>query len=249
MFTAMHQFYRPFWLLAAALLAPAVSGQEFKPPPPEGITEPVIDVTLSFPDPGIIAAEHFKEGDFVNTNEVIAQLDSRLEELEVERRRLVMENARSEWEGTRTVYDKSVSVSREVLLKKQADYDVAHVEYQIAVEQLRRRSLFPPRPGIIAEIKLHPGEACVAYQPVIRLVDARQCYFVSNVEAAQSASLKKGQIVKLQVDGAATNSIDGQIVFVSPVVDPASSLQKVRVIFDNVDGRVSPGYSGRMYIR
>jgi RND family efflux transporter MFP subunit len=201
---------------------------------------------LSFPDPGIIAAQHFKEGDFVDTNDVVIQLDSRLEELEVERRRLVMENAKSQWEGTKTVFDKSVSVSHEELLKKQADYDVAHVDYQIALEQLHRRSLFPPHPGVIAEIRLHPGEACIGYQPVVRLVDTRKCYFVSNVEALQSASLKKGQTVKLQIDGAVTNTIEGQIVFVSPVVDPASGLQKVRVIFDNAEGRVQPGHSGRM---
>ena len=54
-------------LVTAALLAPAIFAQEFKPQPAEGITEPITDVTLSFPDPGIIAAQHFKEGDFVDT--------------------------------------------------------------------------------------------------------------------------------------------------------------------------------------
>ena len=102
-----------------------------------------------------------------------------------------MENHKAEWEGTKTLFEKkSLSVSREEFLKKEADYKVALVEYQIAVEQLRRRSLLARRPGTITEIKLHPGEACLAYEPVVRVVDTRKCYFISNLESSQAALLK-----------------------------------------------------------
>jgi RND family efflux transporter MFP subunit len=236
-------------LFCLAIVAGALRAQEQKLPA-DGITEPVFDVTLSFPDPGIIVAENFKEGDFVNTNDVLVQLDSRLEELEVARRRLVMENHKSEFEATQKVFEKSaVSYSREELLKKKADFEVAQVEYEIAVEQLRRRSLRPPRAGVITELKLHTGEACIAYQPVVRVVDTRQCYFVSNLEGAQGAGFKSGQAVQLQIDGVKTNSIVGKVVFVSPVVDPASGLQKLRIVFDNTDGQVRPGGAGRLLLQ
>src|SRR5579863_8736034 len=78
-----------------------------------GVTEAVVDVTLSLPVPGIVTARNFKEGDSVTTNDIILQLDSRLEELEVERYRLVMENQQEDWESTRKVFDKTSSVSRD----------------------------------------------------------------------------------------------------------------------------------------
>ena len=46
----------------------------------------------------------------------------------------------------------------------------------------------------------------------------------------------------------ATIKLKGKIVFLSPVVDPASGLQKVRVLFDNTEGQVRPGVAGKMLI-
>ena len=212
-----------------------------------GITEPVFDVLLSLPVPGIVASIHLREGDTVKTNQVILELDSRLEELEVDRRKLVLDNRKSDWESTRTVFEKGNSVSRDELLKKEADYKVAVAEYETALEQLRRRHLVSPGSGVIAEFKPHVGESCSAYEPVVRIVDIRRCYFVSNVESQISASFKVGQKMGVEIeDGEGKIRIDGSVVFISPVVDSSSGLQKIKVLFENPDGKIRPGLSGRI---
>ena len=214
-----------------------------------GITEPVFDVALSFAVPGIVAACKFKEGDFVQANDIILELDERLEELEVDRRRLVMENRKADWESTETVAKKSASISRDELLKKEADYKVAAAEYEMAMEQLRRRRLLAPAAGAITELHVRLGEACTAYQPVLRLVDTRHCYFISDVDANLSAQLKLNEAVELEIDNAgAPIKVRGTIVFISPVVDSASGLQKVKAVFDNADGRVRPGLAGKLFL-
>jgi RND family efflux transporter MFP subunit len=213
----------------------------------EGITEPVFDVTLSMAVPGIMTVQRFKEGQFVQTNDVILELDSQLEELEVERRRLVMENRKSDADSTKLVFDKTASISRDELLKKQADYEVALAEYKIAVQELQRRKLFAPGAGVITEVSLHVGEACSPYTPVVRLVDTRQCYFISHVEAKAASGLKTGETVQLEIDDKSPIKLGAKIVFVSPVVDSASGLQKIKAIFDNTDGKVRPGVTGKMW--
>ena len=40
----------------------------------------------------------------------------------------------------------------------------------------------------------------------------------------------------------------GEIIFVSPVVDPASGLLTVKAEFENADGSVRPGVAGSMVI-
>ena len=213
-----------------------------------GIAEPVFDVILSLPAPGIVAEQKFKEGDFVQAGDVIMQLDSRLETLEVERYRLVMENKKADWESTKAVFDKTGSVSRDDLLKKESDYRVAVVEHQIAVEELNRRSLHSPAAGVITELKLHVGESCAAYQPVARVVDTRRCYFVTEVEARDATRVAGGQEVRLEfVEGGAPAKAVGKIVFISPVVDAASNLRKIKVLFDNEEGRIQPGLTGSMF--
>ena len=39
-----------------------------------------------------------------------------------------------------------------------------------------------------------------------------------------------------------------KIEFISPVVDPASNLREVKVVFRNPDGKIQPGVNGEMIL-
>ena len=212
-----------------------------------GITEPFLDVTLGASVPGIVTTRKFKEGDFIKEGEILLELDKRLEELETDRRRLVRDQKKSDYESTAKLFKSTGGVSKEELEKKEVEYRVAAVEHDMAAEGLRRRQLISPLTGTIAEITLEVGEACQAYQPLARVVDIRRCYFTTNIEENRAAKLKDGQTAKLEIDGGTgIITVQGKIDFVSPVVDPASGLQRVKVLFENVDGKVQPGVAGRM---
>lgn len=213
-----------------------------------GITEPIADVMLSSSVPGIVSVWKFKEGEFVKENDVIIELDNRLEELEVERRKAVLDNRKSELESLRTLSAKSsISVKKEDLDKAETDFRIARAELEMAVEQLNRRRVVTPCAGSIVEIGRDPGEACQAYQPLIRVVDTRRCYFVCNVEAKVAGRFTLGQSVKLEIESAVTPlAIEGKISYLSPVVDPASGLQKIKALFDNPDGKIRPGIAGKL---
>ena len=214
-----------------------------------GITEAVCDVVLSPSVAGLVSAWKFKEGDFVRAGDVVIELDGRMEALEVERRKLAMENRKSDLDALQTLFKKSsISVKKEELEKAETEYNVAVTEHKMALEQLRKRSLTAPCDGYIVEYARDVGEACDAYQPLVRIADTRQCYFVSNVEAKAAGKLKLGDTVKLEIEASGeTASISGQVVFLSPVVDPASGLRKVKVLFDNTDEKINPGVAGKMH--
>ena len=236
----------PRWLGLLLLLAPCAPGADA---PSAGITEPFLDVTLSASVPGILTAKKFKEGDFVKEGDVLFELDRRLEELETERRKLVRDQKFHDFDGTRKLFATTKGISKEDLEKKEVDYQVAAVEHSMADEQLRRRQVISPLSGTITEIPMEVGEACQPYQPLARVVDTRRCYFVTNIEARPAARLKVGQVMQLEIDtGPGPLAAQGQISFLSPVVDPASGLQKVKVLFDNSDGKVKPGVAGRMLL-
>jgi len=82
---------------------------------------------------------------------------------------------------------------------------------------------------------------------MFRLVDTRRCYFVCNVDAKAGHGLRLGQSVNLEIEsGPAPLLVSATLTFVSPVVDPASGLMKVKDVFDNAEGKVRPGVAGRM---
>ena len=238
-------------MVTMGVSAPLGRGAEGNPGFP-GLTEPILDATLSSPVSGIVGARKFKEGEFVKQGQAIVELDKKLEELEENRRRLVVAHLKHDLEAIRFLFSKpNSSIKKETLDKAQVDYDVSVVDHQTAEENLRRRSITAPFDGYIVEIFLQLGEACqIQYQqPVLRLVDTRRCYFVSHIDAKAGYTLKPGQPVTLEIEaGAATVTVPGTIDFISPVVDAASGLMKVKAIFDNSDGKIRPGVAGKMLL-
>jgi membrane fusion protein (multidrug efflux system) len=212
-----------------------------------GITEPFEDVTLSSPVSGIVTVQALNEGDFVKAGGVILELDKKMEELELARRKVVAEAKGNDLENTRKLFKSTKGVSKEELEKKEMEYKLAAVEQEMAAEQLRRRVVSSPVSGIITEIYLDVGEACQPLTPLVKVVDTTRCFFVANVEPSVGTEFKIGQAVALQVQtGSGSLGVKGTISYLAPVVDAASGLQKLKAIFDNADGRIRPGVAARM---
>jgi RND family efflux transporter MFP subunit len=209
-----------------------------------GITEPYLDVTLGLADAGIIRNQYFKEGDRVKQGDVILELDKNLEKLEVERRKAIMDQDKMIHDSTRELSETTKSVSQEDLIKAESDYEVATADYQIAVQQLADRQLVAPFSGAITEVLLKPGAAVAPYQPLVRLVDISRCYFVGHIDGTAASRLRLDQPVKIAVEGGQT--VEGKVCYISPVVDAASGLARIKVIFDNQGGEIRPGLAARL---
>jgi RND family efflux transporter MFP subunit len=214
-----------------------------------GITEAVDDATLSSSVLGIIRSRPFQEGARVNKGDVILNLDNRLEELEVVRKKLIRDHAKTELNRAKALAEKSdVSITKEELDKKRAEFEVAAADFDYAQEQLDRRKIVAPFSGIISEYHLKVGEGCQALQPLVRIVDPRRCHLVVYVDAQIGIHLKQGDEAQLEIESGRTMApFRGQIDFVSPVADPASGLMKAKIVFEN-DGKIRPGVAGRMLL-
>lgn len=135
--------FKNIFLAAILVLAglPSVFGQAFET---SGITEPFLDVTLGLADAGIINSQFFKEGDSVHKGDVILELDKNLENIEVTRRKAVMDQDKMIYDSTRELSENTKSVSKEDLMKAESAYNVSSAEYKIAVQQLADRQLVAP---------------------------------------------------------------------------------------------------------
>ena len=214
-----------------------------------GITEPILDVTLGAPVAGIVGSRPLQEGDAMKIGQVVLEMDKRLEELELIRKKAQADTLETEVERLRTLIKNTKSVSKEELDKKETELKVSSAERDFAQEQLRRRQLVAQFDGTVAEIYKQVGESSMANEKLVRLVDTKRCYFIANVEARSGYTMKLGQEVKIEVDsGNTTTPVTGKISYISPVVDPASGLLKVKAVFDNPDAKVRPGVAARMQL-
>jgi RND family efflux transporter MFP subunit len=223
---------------------------------------------------GQVAKIHVNEGDSVRKGQTILELDLAAEVLEVERRKLLaeskaevdavsrqLETLATHLTATRELYASTGSVPREELENQELEHSLAEVELlrlqqaekreeielKIARKQLEKRTLRAPFAGEVAEIIVNVGENCELDTKLVRLVDTAKGYFVANVEMAVSQQLSLGQDVELQFNtGLEPIKINAAISFISPVVDAASGLRKVKARFDNQDDRLVPGMAGIM---
>lgn len=243
--------------------------------PAPGVTQALREVKLSLTVAGRVEGLFVKEGDRVRRGDLLVHLDRTAEDLEVKRRRLMLED-QSRLEELRqkekTLIDQ-VGSARELfkaggLSRKQLeDEELAmraviaerqmlevtkkreEVEVGLSQEAFERRHLRAPFDGVVTKVGYRVGESVAAHEPVVVLVDVSKVRFMSAVAPVAAARIRHGQSIVVQL-GIGTQTIDrkARVVFVAPTTDPSSGLIEVISEFDNFDGSVKPGITGRLML-
>ena len=240
-----------------------------------GVTRPRHDIRLSLPVSGRIESVQIKEGDRVKKGAVLLQLDSAAETLEVMRRKLLLEDrsrilelrAKEEVLGRQVAAARGLLASNAISRKHVEDEEMAYaeavaqrtgleiaklreqVEYDQAKEALARRTLHAPINGTVTKIAMRAGESLAPNDPVVGMVDVSRVRFVGTLPTGAALGVRARAMGKVVLSGSGFSlTRPAQVVFVSPVTDPASGLVEIIAEFDNVDGSVSPGMTGELQL-
>lgn len=259
--------------LLALLLCGATHPAALAQQPATGMIKPMDDLKLSLTVAGRIEAILVREGQRVKKGAVILHLDKNLEELEVNRRLLLLNDrsklddalARERTLSTQLEHARRLMETNTISRKQLEDEEIAYstavsdrqamqiakkreqVEYDLARENLARRFLRAPIDGEIAKIHFQLGESVGVHEPVARLVDTSRVRFTGNVDAKAAAAIKVGDLASVRFGSESGGEVrKGKVVFVSPVADLASGLVEVKVEFKNGDGAVRPGIVGQI---
>lgn len=258
-------------VLSLALLATTpVPAQPASAP---GITQAIRDLKLGLPVSGRVEGLFVREGDRVKPGQLLMHLDRTLEDLEVRRRQMLLQDdsrlrellakestltqqvaalrplveagsaPRKQLEDEELVLG-AVSADRKAL---EAAKRREQVELDLAVETFERRNLRSPIDGVVTKIVHRLGESVSPNEASIHVVDVSRVRFLGTVPWQLASRLRTGSAVSVRVgqdDGARARP--ARVVFVAPVADPASGLVEVIAEFDNQDGSVRPGVAGRM---
>ena len=236
------------WAVVASLLLTVhrLSSAEYTM---RALTEPVADVVLSARVPGQVAKVNHAEGDFVKAGTVLLEFEQKTERLEVERKQAQLETLQGELDRSELLFKTASSMPREELERKRGEVTVSRVELEQAKQMVLQRQVVAPFDGVITLLPVKVGEYCEVARPVMRLVDGREFHAVSNADPAKAGHLKVGQPIAIEVLAQGQPLVvEGTVVFVSPVVDPASGLMRLKARFANPDQRVRPGVAGTLRV-
>lgn len=238
----------------------------------QGIVEPFRSADISPEISGRIVDIVVPEGRFARRGDTLIKIEYTEEYLLMDRAKMIanndadlkaiqlkVETSKLEFEATKLVFDSTGAVSEEVLWGKKYQYEAANAEYEKLLSQKKREQIeykitqarlnshfiIAPYSCTVARIKMRKWEHCKAGEPLVTIVDTKKCQLIIHVPISMTQHMTLGSSIKMEIDteiGMVPRT--GIIKFISPVVDPASDLLKIKIVFKNSDGSIKPGVTG-----
>jgi len=228
-------------LVLTGLLGLATSALAAERAPFDGLVLPFKEVVVSSPVQSTIDTILVKEGDRVTTGQLLAQLNSKIEKLDMDRARASVEKKEFDFKSSKNLFNDKI-VSEDEALKNKIELEQARLDYEIATEVFKLRSLTAPVSGIVVEKLKEAGEAVTAAQPVFRIVDISQVYVQFYMKAEDLPVVKVGDAINVRCPVLDAQKVwGGKVDFVDSRVDAASGLLRVKVLLDNPNGEIKAG--------
>jgi RND family efflux transporter MFP subunit len=208
--------------------------------PVEGTTLPFRQVEVSPAVSSRILELKVKEGDVVKEGQPLAVLYGRLEELEMQRAKALLERREFEAKGAKRLYESKI-IPESKALETRIDLDLARLQYETAAEQVRLRTVVAPIDGVVVARNHEVGEAVAIAQPLFRLVDLSRVVVQIAVEPEQLKAFHLGAKVRVRFRPSNGGSeVQGLVVLVDPCADAAGKV-RVKVQVENTDGKIRTG--------
>ena len=233
----------------------------------ESFPEPYRRIDVAAAESGIVLKLHVKEGDRVEADQPIAELDqdvikasleisrahkdadssllSTQAELSLREERLAkLEELRlngnaSEEEVRRASLERELAAGR-VLAAKES-LEIKRLEFERIRLQLARRTVRAPISGYVVELFREVGEFVAPTNPmIVTVVQLDPLLVTFPVPASQALALQERRPVTVRIDGH-EKATRGEIELVSAVTNAESQTVRVRVRIPNPDNRFRAG--------
>ncbi len=188
-----------------------------------------------------------EEGDQVAAGDVLARLDGdrlrlEMQEAEANLRKLERDLARNH-----TLADRGL-ISSEAL--EILEYEVASMRavYERRALEYEYTRIRAPIDGVVAERLIRVGNSLGVDAPTFRITSHGPLLAYLHVPEREYARIDRGQPASIRVDALGGEAFDGEVIRISPVMDPDSGTFRVTVRFPDPDGRLRPGMFGRVSV-
>lgn len=179
------------------------------------------------------------EAEWQRGRESVEKYKKSLSQTELDRLRLEAERAALELEQAQL--DQELAAG---------DRRLKELERDLAQRGLERRRLVAPLAGVVVELERAAGEWVQPGQRVLRIVRTDRLRVEGFVAATQATEALVGAAASLSLAGeaAGTGTFVGQVVFVSPEIEPVNGQVRLWAEVENRESRLRPGLQGRLRI-
>lgn len=240
--------------LAAADVAVVVSKPLSRVLPLSGSLMPVVQAVVKSKVAGELLSVTVREGDAVSKGTVLARIETRNQQAQVDSQRAMVEKARAdlamsqlELDNNQRLLDRKfiaptvVDTSRSAHAAMVAGLKAAEAQARLTEIGLSDAVVRAPISGIVAQRMVQPGEKVSPDAPLLSLVDLSLLELEAPAPASEVPLIKVGQSVRFTVDGFGTRPFEGKVERINPVAEAGSRSLIVYLSVPNPDGSLKGG--------
>lgn len=222
--------------------------------PLSGSLTPLSQTTIKAKVGGELLEVRVREGQAVTKGEVLARIDTRLQQAQVASQRAGLEKAKADLalaklnlENNQRLLQKNF-IAQNVLDTSQSTYESAVANVKLAEAQLelaeiglRDSVVLAPFAGIISRRLAEPGEKVSSDLPLLGLVDLTQLELQASAPASEIPSVKPGQKAQVRVDGYGDQRFEATVERINPATEQGSRSILIYLSLDNSAGLLRGG--------
>ena len=196
---------------------------------------------------GVVLEINAEEGDYVEAGQVLARVETDRYRLAVEKANATLNRLETDYERKKELFEKKL-VSAEDFELVSAEFQVQKAAYDLARLDLQYTSIRAPISGYVSVRLVRVGNLVKLHDPVYKVISYDPLLAVLHVPERELRVLRNGLEVSVALDAWPGEMFSGEIIRISPVVDPNTGTFRVTAQITDHDEMLKPGLFGRVEI-
>ncbi|MDP8252788.1 MAG: efflux RND transporter periplasmic adaptor subunit [Candidatus Kaelpia aquatica] len=213
---------------------------------------------LKFETNGVLKSANFKEGEAIKRNDLLAALDPKDVNLEIQWTQAKLQASEAEYKAALKRYETVKrlyglgAIIKDRLDQVQAETDVAKAkvavsnkELELSKLKLEKLQLKAPQDGVIGKKEKEVGEFITSNDVICKFIDPDNTFVEAGIIERDIFKIKSGQKVKIKVDTYPTRVFFGYVEILFPEVDERTRTLNVRMRVLDPGKLLRPGMFAR----
>lgn len=205
-----------------------------------GTVAPVNGTTVRSESEGVVREILFRPGSRVEAGAILVQMDTAVEQAQLEIAQAALELTRSNVKRMRELHSRN-NVSDAELDRSEAEFAGARATVANLQATVDKRTIRAPFAGRLGIRQLSPGDYVTKGQAIVTLQSYDKVFVDLEYPQNKISFLKEGMDVRVTTDAWPDAVFTGELTAINPDIDPATRSISVQATFDNPDGKLLPG--------
>lgn len=209
--------------------------------------EPYQRVFVASQISGLVRHVHFEEGDHIQEGDVMAEIDTRLQQIELKRAKIVLAESKTNYERSKQLYEREAISESEYLADKR-EFELAENEVERLEQLIDYSYITAPIDAVVTSRDVEIGNSVSENEQIFEIVNMDNLVIRPGVSEMDLPGIEQGQTVDVTLDVYPDHEFESQIRRIYPDVDADSRLFIIELQLKHTsdDPVIRPGYLARV---